>query len=58
MRNPIFTQRWFKGKRPELQIRILRSIVQSGQLSQKRLAEILHANYSVVSDAVDGLLSR
>ena len=58
MRKPTFTNPWFKHKRPELWIKILKSIVWSGQLSKKKLADRLEANYSDISDAVDALLAR
>ncbi len=58
MRKPIFQKRWYHGKTPELQIKILKSIAISGQLSKKKVAHILSANYPDVSDAMGALLSK
>jgi DNA-binding PadR family transcriptional regulator len=57
MRNPIFKNLWYHGKTPELQIKTLKSIVVSGQLSKKKVTHQLSANYPDVSNAMDALLA-
>jgi hypothetical protein len=58
MRKPIFRNQWYHGKPPHLQIKILKSIVTSGELSKKKAADVLHSNYSDISDAMSALIKR
>ena len=58
VRKPTFRALLGNGKRPELRIKILSSIVWSGQLSKKKLTERLHTKYPVVSEALDALLEK
>ena len=58
MRNPIFKNPWYQGKPSELQIKTLKSIVLSGQLSKKKVTHQLSANYPDVSNAMDALLAK
>ena len=55
---PIFKNRWYHGKTPKLQIKILKEIVLYGQISKKKATYMLGANYSDISDAFDELLKR
>ena len=54
--NPTPKKRWYHGKTPKLQINILRQIIISGEISKKRAAEMLKANYSDISDSMDALV--
>jgi DNA-binding PadR family transcriptional regulator len=56
--NPIFKNPWYNGKPPELQIKTLKSIVLSGQLSKKKVTQQLDANYPDISNAMDALLAK
>jgi hypothetical protein len=56
MRKPIFRNKWYHGKPPQLQIKILKYIVSFGELSKKKAAVVLYSNYSVISDAMDALV--
>jgi DNA-binding PadR family transcriptional regulator len=59
VRNPTFKRFWGDGKTPELQIKILKQIIFSGQLSKKKVTTLfVNNNYSDVSDAMDDLLSK
>jgi DNA-binding MarR family transcriptional regulator len=58
MRKPIFRNKWYHGKPPQLQIKILKYIVLAGELSKKKAAFVLNSNYSDVSDAIDALIER
>src|SRR5437870_10226623 len=51
---PIFSV-WYKGKQPVFQIKVLKCIAIHGQLSKKKITELLSANYPDVSDAVKAL---
>jgi hypothetical protein len=57
-KKPMFTNRWYRHKTPELQIRILKLILTSGSSSKKKAATALHATYSVVSDSIKALEER
>ena len=54
--NPTSKKRWYHGKTPKLQINILRQIIISGEISKKKAADMLKANYSDVSDSMDALV--
>lgn len=54
--NPTPKKRWYHGKTPKLQINILRQIIISGEISKKKAADMLKANYSDVSDSMDALV--
>jgi DNA-binding MarR family transcriptional regulator len=54
---PIFGK-WYKYKKPILQIRILKSIALEGELSKRKLQEYLDTHYSDISDAVNILQKR
>ena len=59
MRKPIFRNNWFEthhGKKPSLQINILKQTVRNDQLSKRKATDILRSNYSDVSDAMDVLI--
>ncbi len=54
---PIF-RRWYGGKKPTLQIGILRSIAIEGELSKRKLQDSLNAHYPDISDATELLKKR
>jgi DNA-binding MarR family transcriptional regulator len=56
-KKPIF-KKWYSGKPPTLQIRILQSIASFGQTSKKKATLDLDANYSDISDAMKALIKR
>lgn len=59
MIKPIFRNKWFKthhGKKPSLQINILKETVRNDQLSKRKATDILRSNYPDVSDAMDALI--
>lgn len=59
LRNPTFKLFWGDGKTPELQIKIIKLIMISGQSSKKKVTSMLNANnYPDISDAMDDLLSK
>jgi hypothetical protein len=59
VRNPTFRKYWGVGKTPELQIKVLKQIIVSGQLSKKKATYLLiDNNYPDVSDAMHHLLSK
>lgn len=51
---PIF-EKWYKRKKPTLQIRILKIIAREGESSKIKLQESVNAHYPDVSDAVESL---
>ncbi len=48
-------QKFYKAKKPTLQLQVLNSLASQGSMSKKRLTEGLSANYSDVFDAVKSL---
>jgi DNA-binding MarR family transcriptional regulator len=56
MAKPIFRNKWYYDKPPQLQIKILKYIASFGELSKKKAAAVLNSNYSVISDAMDALI--
>lgn len=54
MRLPIF-KKWYKHRKPTLQIKILKEIVLEGESSKIGLKKILETHYSDISDAIDSL---
>ena len=55
MNKPIFQYRKRRGRPPKLQLRILKRIIFSGQMSKTQATVLEIANYGDVSDAMDAL---
>jgi hypothetical protein len=56
---PIFKNKWFKthhGKKPSLQINILKETVRNDELSKRKATGILRSNYPDISDAMGVLI--
>jgi len=48
-------EKWYRRKRPTLQVKILENIALWGELSKRKLQDKIGAHYSDISDAVDAL---
>ena len=55
MRKPIKYKKWYQGKTPIIQIKILKSIVTYGQLSKTTASNVLNSDYKDVSKAMKAL---
>ena len=55
MNKPIFKNMRGRGRPPELQLKILKYITVSGQMSKANATQLCGAKYGDVSDAMDAL---